>query len=89
MAENIFSVIAIVFGLLAAWLWYKSTMAKVFYDPSETKGVVDRINYFATPELQAKWNRWAAAATAISVLCQSIAMILAKVVHAALLCRCQ
>lgn len=66
---------AVALGLIAAWLWYKST-ASVLYDPAEAKRDHDLVNIFATVEAQSKWNRRAAIATALSLVCQATASAL-------------
>lgn len=71
---------AVLFGFLAAWLWYRSTKS-VLYDPAEAKRDHDLINYFATAQAQAKSNKWAAAATALSLLCQAISLALQQLNH--------
>ena len=43
---------------------------------AEAQIIVDGADFFASALLQARWNRWAAAATGISVGCQAIAMML-------------
>lgn len=66
---------AVALGLLAAWLWYRST-ASVLYTPEEAKRDHDLVNIFATVEAQSKWNRRGAVATALSLVCQAIASAL-------------
>lgn len=66
---------AILFGLLAAGLWFKST-ENVLYTREEAKRDHDLINYPATMESQSRWNRRAAAATAVSLLLQAVFLLL-------------
>jgi hypothetical protein len=67
--------IAIVFGFLAAVLWLQSARL-VLYTKEEAKRDHDLVNYPATIESQSKWNRRAAIATALSLLCQAIYLAL-------------
>ncbi len=81
---------SILTGLIAAGLWFGSTVVKVNYEEYEVKlraeghpwlpavGIedVDGSNVLETLKLQSKWNRWAAGATALSVLLQAIAAML-------------
>ena len=70
--------VAALVGILAAFLWYESSRL-VLYSPEEAKRDHDLVNYPATVESQSKWNRRAAIATAVSLVCQVIALTSARI----------
>jgi hypothetical protein len=77
----------VVFGFLASWLWFKSTIVAVPPDPNSNEFVIvnktkaKEIDVLATAEQQVRWNKRAAAATAVAVLCQAVAMALTSDLH--------
>lgn len=72
----------VLFGFLAAGLWFKSTITSVPPNPNSNEFVITETDngketdVLATAARQVWWNRWAAAATGVAVLCQAIAMTL-------------
>ncbi|HMH45866.1 MAG TPA: hypothetical protein VK557_20420 [Pyrinomonadaceae bacterium] len=62
---------AVAFGILAAILWFQSARL-VLYSKEEAKRDHDLVNYPRTVESQSKWNKWAAIATALSLLCPAL-----------------
>lgn len=74
-AAKFLNAIAVAVGALSAFLWTRSAMVVVrsnrpdnhYRDGSTISGGTD---FFATARLQAKWNRWAAAAAAVAALAQ-------------------
>lgn len=65
---------AALFGLVAAAFWWQSTRVKVppqteipEHGFAEAQIIVYGVEFLASAHLQARWNRWAVAATGISV----------------------
>jgi hypothetical protein len=75
-----FTVGAILFALISAGLWFWSAKLRPVYPTGYLSGppqdIVDTVN------LQSKLNAWAAAATGLSVLCQSALAFLDSINHA-------
>lgn len=77
---------AVVLGFIAAALWFWATVIKVRTrdDPTTERWIdVDEktgfeTDIYATAKAQTYWNRWAAGATAISMLCQALATAIAQ-----------
>jgi hypothetical protein len=69
--------LAIVFGIVAALLWFKASKIEVREGSPQAKsgillGSYDiRIDVISTSREQGKWNGWAAIATGLSVLMQA------------------
>ena len=70
--------VAALVGILAAFLWYESSRL-IHYSPEEAKRDHDLVSYPATVESQSKWNRRAAIATALSLVCQVIALTSSRI----------
>ncbi len=80
--------VAVATGLVAACLWYGSTLVTTPPTPerSGADGMTDAsitieeggktYDFFATLKRQARWNRCAALFTAISVGCQAVSVLL-------------
>ena len=71
------------FALVAAFLWYKSSVVRVKPEPSDNDEqilVVDdeegESDFIATTLEQARWSKYAAAAASVSAICQAIALLL-------------
>jgi hypothetical protein len=87
--KNVLIWIGILFGLVAALLWFYSTIAKVDYTPqTDRQGWTDAaitriegdrtIDVLSTADRQTKINKWAAIATALSVISQLAALIFSR-----------
>lgn len=69
-------------ALLAALLWYKASTAGVTYDPTRGEGAVSwgdgqrRWDVFRTAELQARWNKRAAATASLAAAVQAVLMLI-------------
>jgi hypothetical protein len=69
-------------ALLAALLWYKASTAEVAYDPQRGEAAVTwsngqrRWDVFRTAELQARWNKRAAAAASLAAAVQALLMLM-------------
>ena len=79
---------AIIFGFAASALWFWATRVRVpavendrgpsrWVDVDERTG--RKTDVHETASAQTYWNRWAAAATAASVLCQAVATALSQI----------
>jgi hypothetical protein len=77
------NIVAAISGLLAAFLWLKSTLVKVPYQ--ETKDVhgwteaaiiSNGADVLETAREQTRWSKWAACAASVSALCQSVSLVL-------------
>ena len=83
--DNILVWAAVAFGFLAAGLWFKSTMIRVPPDPeSNDFQIIDKsgakhYDVLETAKRQVSWNRFAALATAIAVLCHATSMLLRQI----------
>ncbi|MEA9833009.1 hypothetical protein [Xanthomonas campestris] len=76
----IFNCLSFVFAAVAAFLWYRSTTAKVpHYDGDPGTGnpeiIVDGLKYIETSKLQVKWNRLAAGVSGAAALSQALGML--------------
>lgn len=78
-----------VFGLVAAALWFWSTITYAVYKPVVVDGwtagaVLEErpdgtlIDPFASLRLQGQWNQWAALATGLASLCQAASLYLSS-----------
>lgn len=77
---------SIIFGFLAAVLWFWATIITVPYVQRFVKGaeeaaIIDmndktgqQTDFLYTAKEQTRWNRWAALATAISMFCQAMSL---------------
>ena len=70
---------AIIFGIVAALLWFKASKIEVREGSPQAKsgfpllgGRDGRIDVISTSREQGKWNGWAAIATALSVVIQAL-----------------
>jgi hypothetical protein len=85
---------AVIFGFVAAVLWFWATIVIVeakddeddhgwknaaWVEVNEETG--RQIDIHETAKAQTYWNRWAAAATAATALCQAIATALSQISH--------
>jgi hypothetical protein len=74
---------SIFFGLIAAWLWYKSTLTILYTEEEAPRNKqperTNYINYFATAEAQGTWNKRAAIVTAFSLFCQAVSLALQQI----------
>jgi hypothetical protein len=78
--------ISAISGLIAAVLWFIATVIKVDYKEIMKNGFVDaaitenengrQIDILLTAKQQTLWNRWAALVTGLSMLAQSISLML-------------
>ncbi len=82
-AKGILSIVAAIFALAAALLWFKSTIVKV--QPNETpdeNGVIEAsimsegADVIATARRQNYWNRWGALAASIAALAQGLSLLI-------------
>jgi hypothetical protein len=86
IAKSLLAFTAAVFALVAAFLWYKSSVVRVKpapMSPGESAGakiVVSEgqkdLDFVATVREQTRWSKWAAVAACISAICQEIALLL-------------
>ena len=86
IAKSLLAFAAAVFALVAAFLWYKSSVVHVKPAPTNpgefasAKIVVSEgqkeLDFIATTREQTRWSKWAAVAACISAICQEIALLL-------------
>jgi hypothetical protein len=76
------NIVAALFGLAAAFLWLRSTVAKVpLREVPDESGMIpasiseDGIDVLATAARQTWWSKWAACAASISAIAQSVALL--------------
>jgi hypothetical protein len=84
--KSLLTFAATVFALVAAFLWYKSSVVRVkptLTNPGELASariVVSEdqkdLDFIATTRVQARWSKWAAVAACISAIFQEIALLL-------------
>jgi hypothetical protein len=75
---------SVISGFIAAGLWIGATIVKVPYKRGTVQSTMvetdeetgEETDIFNTARRQTQWNRWAAAFTAISALCQAISLML-------------
>jgi hypothetical protein len=69
-------------GLVAAGLWFwASTIVVKMDDPRSEGGVfIDGVDIYSTAERSTRINKWAAAATALTILLQTLAALDSKLV---------
>jgi len=76
------TIAAAVFALIAAALWYKSSVVSVELDPNNFNSTImvddegKQTDFIATALAQARWSKWAAAAAGTSATFQAIALLL-------------
>ena len=76
------TIAAAVFALIAAALWYKSSVVSVELDPNNFGSTImvddegKQTDFIATALAQARWSKWAAAAAGTSATFQAIALLL-------------
>ena len=83
----IFNCSSFVFAAVAAFLWYRSTTAKVPHNEGDPgtgnpEIIVDGLKYIETSKLQVKWNKWAAGTSGVAALCQALGMLFATLAAA-------
>jgi hypothetical protein len=80
--QQVFAWLTVVFAVAAAALWFGSTVVKVDaaraaraardesgWAPAQL--IYGEADVVLTAALQTRWNRWAAAASAVAALCQA------------------
>ena len=78
------TIAATVFALIAAALWYESSVVSVELDPNNFGSTImvddegKQTDFVATALAQARWSKWAAAAAGTSATFQAIALLLPK-----------
>lgn len=82
MAAQVFAWLTVLFAVIAAALWFGSTLVKVDAHKARQAALAAsgsapaQISYgdadvVLTAALQTRWNRWAAGASAAAALCQA------------------
>jgi len=81
--KGILSIVAAIFAMAAAILWFKSTIVKVppNEEPDEagmisTSIQADGADVIETARMQNYWNRWGALAASIAALAQGISLLI-------------
>ena len=87
-AKSLLAFAAAVFALVAAFLWYKSSVVRVKPAPTNPGGLASAkivvsegqkdLDFIATTREQTRWSKWAAVAACVSAICQEIALLLPK-----------
>lgn len=75
-----FNCLTFIFAAIAAYLWYRSTTARVIHREGDAGAgnpeiIVDGLRYIETSKLQTRWNRWAAGVSGIAALCQALGVL--------------
>lgn len=67
--------VAVVAGIVAAVLWLKASVTEISTGDAQSSGrtSIAGVDVLSTLRVQAKWNKWAAIATAIAVALQCVA----------------
>ena len=71
------NVFAMLFAIVAAWLWYKSAIIRVPISKGNKTGPeldVGGYAFVATAQMQTTWSRRAAIAAAGAAFCQAVAL---------------
>lgn len=83
MLKVALNVAAAICGLIAAFLWLKSTLVKVpLRDMPDESGMTpfsiseDGVDILATAARQTWWSKWAACAASAAAVAQSVALLI-------------